>query len=202
MKQAVRLGTLLFLMLASLRPLAAQQAGAPAELRPNDAVRITVWGQPTLSGEFAVGGNGAIQHPLYQAVQATGMPVSEVTQRLRTFLLRYDTNPQFLVEPLVRVYVGGSVRQPTQYLLPADATVAQAVGQAGGPSDGGRLDHVVVHRGSTELRLDLTSEQDAQVAVRSGDQIMIGRRRNILQEYVGPTASLFAAVASIVAILR
>jgi polysaccharide biosynthesis/export protein len=203
MRYVAGFATLLMLTTGTWSPLSGQQAGsAQAVLRPNDAIRITVWEQPTLSGEFTVGGNGTIQHPLYQTVSATGVPIQEVEQRLRTFLLRYDTNPRFLVEPLVRVYVGGSVRLPTLYLVRADATVGQAVGQAGGPADDGRLDRVVVHRGGTELRLDLTSEQDARVVIQSGDQIMVGRRRNVLQEYVGPAASLFAAVASIVGILR
>ncbi|MGH7648806.1 MAG: polysaccharide biosynthesis/export family protein, partial [Gemmatimonadaceae bacterium] len=37
-------------------------------LHPGDEVRITVWRNPELSGDFPIGINGALVHPLYQAV--------------------------------------------------------------------------------------------------------------------------------------
>jgi protein involved in polysaccharide export with SLBB domain len=71
-----------------------------------------------LSGDFTVAANGTINHPLYREVQVTGIPMSAVEDRLRTFLARYATNPQFVVLPLVKIIVGGEVRNPNVFSVP------------------------------------------------------------------------------------
>ncbi|HLE56049.1 MAG TPA: polysaccharide biosynthesis/export family protein, partial [Rhodothermia bacterium] len=74
----------------------AQSAGGPQALNPGDQIRIMVWRNPELSGDFTVAANGTVNHPLYREVQVTGISMSAVEDRLRTFLARYTTNPQFV----------------------------------------------------------------------------------------------------------
>src|SRR6185503_9276044 len=78
-------------------------------LAPGDAIRITVWRKPEMSCDCTVAGNGTIIHPLYREVQVIGVPLSTVEDRLRTFLARYEQNPQFVIQPLVKIVVGGEV---------------------------------------------------------------------------------------------
>src|SRR5687767_3825792 len=123
-------------------PAAAQSPALTSALEPGDVVRITVWRKPELSGEFRIMVDGAIGHPLYQAVNVRGMGLPALTTRLREFLATYEQNPQVVIEPLLRVAVGGEVRLPNLYTLPVGTTIAQAVAQAGGASENGNLSRV------------------------------------------------------------
>src|SRR5690606_29389866 len=105
-----------------------------------DMVKVTVWRNAEMSGDFMVGVNGALRHPLYQEVPIAGVPLHEVEQRLAKFLTKYEQNPQIVVEPLFQVTVGGQVRTPNLYPLPRTTTISQAVALAGGATPDGRLD--------------------------------------------------------------
>src|SRR5207249_9319138 len=124
-------------------------------------------------------------------------------QRVRSFLARFETNPQFVIMPMLRVVVGGEVRQPNVYTVPPGTSVAQAIAMAGGPTDRGRLDRVRLLRGKSSLLLDLTSpsEESARTQMRSGDEIAVQRRRSIFQDYVAPGASVVAAMAALASII-
>ncbi len=195
---------LALLFIASSRQVVAQDAPAASgqTLNPGDLIRITVWRKPELSGDFAIGPSGTVIHPLYREVQVTGIPLSVVEDRLRTFLTRYETAPQFVIQPLVKVIVAGEVRTPNLFSVPPETTVAQAVALAGGPTERGLLNEVSLIRDRQIIRLDL-SRPDAQVSllqVRSGDQILVGRKGAAAREYFGPVASTIAAAAAIVSI--
>jgi protein involved in polysaccharide export with SLBB domain len=173
-------------------------------ISPGDQIRIVVWRKPEMSGDFAVAGNGTILHPLYREVQVTGVPLSVVEDRLRTFLLRYDTNPQFVIQPLVRVIVGGEAKSPNIYSVPPETTVQQAVAMAGGPTDRGALDDVRMVRDRQEVRVDLSrpNSEAALLQIRSGDVILIGRRGTGIRDFVAPVASSLGLIASLITVFR
>jgi protein involved in polysaccharide export with SLBB domain len=177
-------------------------AGAQS-LSPGDQIRITVWRKPEMSCDCVVAGNGTIVHPLYREVQVIGVPLTTVEERLRTFLTRYEQNPQFVIQPLVRVVIGGEVRTPNIYSVPPETTIAQSIALAGGPTDRGVLSQTRVIRDRQEIKMDLTRpDSDAGVLqIRSGDQILVGRRGRSPMEYIGPVASTIAAIAAVVSIL-
>lgn len=196
----VRVLVLVLAALLVLAPRAAQaQAGSPT-LQPGDVLRITVWENEAMSGEVTVGPDGALLHPLYRQLRVTGVPLTEVDARVRAFLERFVTNPQFVAEPMLRVAVGGEVRQPNLYSLSPGTTVAQAIVLAGGPTERGRLDRVRLVRGGAESLLDLTDPAAPMAAttVLSGDQYYVSRREpNFFREYVAPAGGLLAAVVSL-----
>ncbi|HEY0564741.1 MAG TPA: SLBB domain-containing protein, partial [Terriglobales bacterium] len=179
----------------------AQQAGSSSQrltLSPGDVVRIEVWQQKAYSGEFPVADDGTIVHPLYRELRVAGRPLNEVEGMFRDFLSRFLTNPTFSIQPLLRVVVAGEVRQPNIYTVPPGTTVAQVIAMAGGPTDRGRLDDIRLIRNATASRLDLT-RPDATATreeIHSGDEILMGRRRNIMQDIVAPSSSILAALAA------
>jgi len=182
---------------------ASAQTGASVEgLSPGDQVRIMVWRNTELSGDFTVAANGTLMHPLYREVQVTGIPISAVEDRLRTFLARYTTNPQFVISPLVKVVVSGEVRTPNVLAVPPETTVAQAIVLAGGPTAAAQLGHVRLIRDRQEIKIDLrrADSQAASLQIRSGDQIMIPTAKNILRDFIGPVTSTVGAVAAITSI--
>jgi polysaccharide export outer membrane protein len=185
-------------------PTAAVAAVADAQLRPGDVLRITVWRQPELSGDFHVLQSGTIGHPLYQNIVAVGTPLPELTERIRTYLTRLVNDPQVVIEPLVSVAVGGEVRTPGLYTLPLGTTISQAIAQAGGGGDEGSLRNVRLIRNGQREQIDLTDVRvnRASQPVQSGDQIFVSRRGNAFRDVIGPLASVLAAAAAIVTVSR
>ena len=154
--------------------LAAQvPAGSDAGLQPGDLVQITVWQRDELSGEFTVAPDGSLNHPLYRQVTVTGVPATQIEDRLRSFLSAYEANPQVVVQPLYRVTVAGQVMRPDIYNLPPGTSVSQAVNLAGGVTETGKRDDVRLYRSVNETRLDLTEPADLGTPVQSGDQIVV-----------------------------
>lgn len=193
---------LIVALAAAATPLVAQSStGAEDEavLSSGDVIRITVWRRPELSGEFPVTSSGALNHPLYREVRVAGVPLPTVEERLESFLARLESNPQFSIQPLFRVAVGGEVRQPNLYSLPAETTVAQAVALAGGLTERGRLDRVRLVRNGETVVVDLTGTgaELTDATVRSGDQILVDRRTSFFREVIAPVASVTAAIASV-----
>ena len=175
----------------------------PTTLQPGDAVEVTVWRQPDLSGEFAIAEDGSITHPLFRGVRVTGVPLAQVEERLDEYLKGLESNPQFVIQPLLRVSVGGEVRQPSLYRLSPETSIAEAVALAGGATERGRLDRIRLFRDGEEIRVDLTSPEAGigQESIRSGDQLFVERRRSIFRDYIAPAGSITAAIVSLVSVL-
>jgi polysaccharide export outer membrane protein len=195
-----RILLLLLLTLACAAPAGAQQ-DTTAAVRPADMVRLAVWRMPEFSGDFPVAPDGTIQHPLLTEVRVVGRTRAQVREQLREVLLRYENDPQFVFDYLYRVAVTGEVRLPNLYSLPPETTLAQAVAAAGGVSEFGRLGDVRLIRGGQEVVLDLRnpSPEVMEMRVRSGDQLRVLRRGSSFREYLQLTASIVAAVGSVVA---
>src|SRR5689334_7959706 len=100
-------------------------------LQPGDSIRVSVWRKPEMSGDFIVAPDGTITHPLYQAVKVGGIPFATAEVNLRNFLLRFEQDPQFVAEPLVRISISGEVGRPAVYALRPETSIAEAVAEAG-----------------------------------------------------------------------
>ncbi|HEX6923782.1 MAG TPA: polysaccharide biosynthesis/export family protein, partial [Longimicrobiaceae bacterium] len=182
----------------------AQSGNSEARvLQAGDAIRLTVWRQEDLSGEFPIAEDGSIGHPLLRDLRVAGLPLPEVEARIRERLASLATNPQFFVQPLLRVSVGGEVRQPSLYRLPPSTTIAEAVAIAGGASERGVLERVRLFRDGQMILIDMTSPEAglAQTPIRSGDQIYVDRRISIFRDYIAPAGSITAAIVSLIAVL-
>lgn len=174
-------------------------------LAPGDSIRVVVWRKPEMSGDFIVGPDGTITHPLYQAVRVGGVPFVTAEANLRNFLSRFEQDPQFVAEPLVRVAISGEVGKPAVYALRPETSIAEAVAQAGGPRDTGNRNNVRVLRreGSGRQReftvslLDPEGISSAALRVHSGDQIIIDRRKSFFRDIFLPSLSVIGSAASI-----
>src|SRR4051812_15189440 len=68
----------------------------PVILAPGDSVRVVVWRKPEMSGDFIVAPDGSITHPLYRSVRVGGVPFATAEANVRTFLARFEQDPQFV----------------------------------------------------------------------------------------------------------
>jgi polysaccharide export outer membrane protein len=186
------------------------QAQTPAQnseqvtLAPGDSIRVVVWRKPEMSGDFIVGPEGVITHPLYQAVRVGGIPFATARTNIRNFLARFEQDPQFVAEPLVRVAVSGEVGKPQVFAVRPETSIADAVAQAGGPSEDANRENVrVLRKGpdgrQRELRVNLIDPEGAAgtLRVNSGDQIVVDRRKSFFREVFLPGLSVLGSAASI-----
>jgi polysaccharide biosynthesis/export protein len=173
-------------------------------LAAGDSVRIVVWRKPEFSGDFVVAPNGGITHPLYRSVQVGGVPFATAEANVRRFLARFEENPEFVMEPLIRVAISGEVGRPQVFAVRPETTIAEAVARAGGTTDDGVRDRVRV------LRLDPNGQQNqlivnlsdptggsSRIPVRSGDQIVVDKRKNFLREVLVPVLGVIGSIASL-----
>jgi polysaccharide biosynthesis/export protein len=189
-------------------PSLAQDAPPPIDtntvLHPGDLVRVTVWRNVEMSGDFAVGQNGALLHPLYQAVPIAGVPLQEVDRRLRQFLTKYESDPQLVVIPLLHITIAGEVSKPSLYNLPRETSIGEAIATAGGPTEFGNLGKVLLFRGGKEYKIDLRSPLNAWATrpIESGDQIILTRRGSFWKDIFFPVIGLAGSAAAIINLTR
>jgi protein involved in polysaccharide export with SLBB domain len=173
-------------------------------LAPGDSVRVVVWRKPEMSGDFIVAPDGSITHPLYRTVRVGGIPFATAEANLRAFLARFEQDPQFVLEPLVRVAVSGEVGRPQVFAVRPETSIAEAVAQAGGPTSVGKRDQVRVLRRDAsgrqrEFYVNLLDPEgsSAMVRVHSGDQIVVDRRKSFFKDIFLPALSVVGSAASI-----
>ncbi len=201
------LGYLTLAALFGVTGLAAQTNARPPDqtvLSPGDTLRITVWRKPEFSGEFVIGADGTVIHPLFRAVKVAGVPIATAEANIRNFLLQYDQNPQFVMEPLLRVAVSGEVSRPSVFAVQPRTTIAEAIARAGGTTQNGNRGKVRVIRAESgsEQRVFLANLQDpadpvAASIVRSGDQVVVDRKKSFFRDILIPTFTVIGSVASI-----
>jgi protein involved in polysaccharide export with SLBB domain len=157
---------------------AASDDQSEYHLGAGDKVRINVFGEDTLSGEFLIpGGAGTISFPLIGDVQAAGLTVSE----LRTAIER-ELKPDYLKDPHVSIevlnyrpfYILGEVTKPGEYPYSNGLTVLNAVATANGFTDRANTRYVYIKRSGAGQELQM--KLDATTSVQPGDTVRIGER--------------------------
>jgi polysaccharide export outer membrane protein len=194
-------------MMLGARSLSAQTVAASADqmtLSPGDSVRIVVWRKPEFSGDFVISPDGSVSHPLFRDVKIAGVPLASAEANLRRYLSQYDQNPQFVMEPLLHLSVSGEVPRPLVFATQPGTSIAEAVARAGGTTQFGNRAHIRVIRNepSGNQRVFYANLQDpadrlAQSPVRSGDQIVVDRKKSFVKDIFLPTLGLIGSVASV-----
>ncbi|MEM5516231.1 polysaccharide biosynthesis/export family protein [Henriciella sp. AS95] len=184
------LGALLCWVLAACQaaPIISQQQ-APAEgtiaeraaseytLGPADKMRVTVFNEPELSGEFVVDGQGYVSMPLIGEVDVNGLTVRQF-QRLTEQKLAEG----FLREPRVSAevtnyrpyYILGEIARPGEYPYTNGLTVMNAIATAEGFTYRANR-KVIMIKGvddNQEFRIELTPT----TKVQPGDTIRVVER--------------------------
>lgn len=191
----------LFGFLSTISAVSSAQVfeAGPPTVHPGDHLKITVLSDDkALSGEFEVGPDSTLRHPLYNRVKVVGVPLPQLKETLAGFLRKFQREPQFDVEPLYKVSVGGEVRSPNILFLSPQTTVTDAVALAGGTTDRADLSRVTLLRDGRHQPLTLEgSASNGGMLVQSGDQISVAATRNI----TGTMLGIVGAVVSVVSLM-
>jgi polysaccharide export outer membrane protein len=146
-------------------------------LGPGDRLRISVFGEPELTGEFVVGTNGMVSYPLIGDHPVQGKTLGELTESLRGSLRRYVLQPNISVEVMNYrpFFILGEVENPGTYPYSAGLNVMNAVATAGGFSYRADTRRVYIKHADelAEREYGLTST----TPVLPGDTVRIQERR-------------------------
>ncbi|HWW28016.1 MAG TPA: polysaccharide biosynthesis/export family protein [Caulobacter sp.] len=176
---------------AAAPPPAAATAAAPApasvdtpvravpeyRLGVADKVRVNVFGEDALTGEFLVGGGGKISLPLIGEVQAAGLTISEFQNEVGNELRKgYIKEPRVSAEVLSYrpFYIMGEVNKPGEYPYTNNLTVLNAVATAEGFTYRANKRSVYIKRAEDPVEQSYPLTPLTKVA--PGDTIRIGER--------------------------
>lgn len=147
------------------------------KLENGDKVKVTVFNEQQLSGEFVVDGAGNLAFPLIGQVPVAGLSGSDVEQRLTERLSgRYLVNPKVSVEVLSQrpIYLLGEVGKAGEYPYRPGLNVVSAIALAGGFSPRASTNSVTIRRAiGGELK---DHPVDPSVLVYPGDMITVQER--------------------------
>lgn len=146
-------------------------------LGAGDKVRVTVYGEPTLSGEFFVTGSGLMSLPLIGEIKAGGLTVGQFQDAVQKSLSDgYLKEPRVSAEVLTfrPFYILGEVGKPGTYPYTAGLTVLNAVATAGGFTYRADKKSVYIKHNGETTEAKGALEPSTQVA--PGDTIRIGER--------------------------
>lgn len=167
---------------------AIQFAGAPGSgedvaagsyrLNPGDKMRIIVYGQNHLTGDYALDNAGVLSFPLAGQIKASGMTPGELERTIKSKL-----DPDYIRGASVSVevaskrpfYIIGEVRNPGSYPYVSGISVFNAVALAGGYTYRARENSFFIKRTGKDgqiVRVAATSN----TAIRPGDTIQVRER--------------------------
>ncbi len=165
-----------------LAPMAGHEAAAAATaanytLGAGDKLKITVFGEDDLSGDFVIAGDGTMALPLIGDVPAGGKSLRGLEQLITTRLKDgYLKAPQVSVEVINYrpFYILGEVQRPGSYPYVNGMTVLTAVALGGGFTYRARKEPIYVSRAGDEERKEMPVNPDDPIL--PGDVIRVRER--------------------------
>lgn len=159
------------------RYVSASEVISDYRLDVGDKVKVTVYNEPSLTGEFWVNPDGTISLPLIGNVSAKGKQVAQIAADAeRLFGDGYLRAPKVAMEVVIfrPFYILGEVTAPGQYPYATGMTAMNAVATAKGFTPRANRDVVRIRRQgeADEVNYRLTPE----LIVYPGDTIRIGER--------------------------
>jgi len=146
-------------------------------LRPGDVIRLRIWREPDMSGDFPVDEAGVVVFPRVGEYAVLDDTTETLQARLLADYQRYLRNPSIEIMVLRRVRIIGAVTSPGLHLVDATVSIADALALAGGATPIGDPDNIRIIRGDQEIAVDVSQTTKlGESLIRSGDQIFVPER--------------------------
>ncbi len=169
-------------------PPAPADTTGPASLEyrvsPGDILTISVLGEAEVSGPFLVAPDGTISMQLIGQVQAEGLTLPELTDKVTQALTKFIRKPQVAIAIQSTsgnqkfVYLLGQVNRPGAYPMQAGWTIAALMATAGGFTGAAELPRSFILRKDQTLPVNLEKllidgDTDANVELLPGDVVIV-----------------------------
>jgi polysaccharide export outer membrane protein len=170
----------MFFFAAALPGAAAAQ---DSPVQPGDHISIRIFRDSVVTYTLLVGPRGFIVLPYAGDIHVSGVAGNSVQDSVRASLSRFMSPASVEATLLRRIRMLGDVARPGIMFVDRTYNLRDAVALAGGPTDAGHADEVILERGGVRRIIrDWRSDSVSLAAVESGDQIIIPRlpwyRRN------------------------
>jgi protein involved in polysaccharide export with SLBB domain len=113
------------------RPVSLSAASVATHLQPGDKLKVTVYGEEALTGEYDINPNGYVTMPLIGAIRASGRTQLEfgrdIATRYRSGGFLQDPNVTVAVVQFQPFYVLGEATNPGEYPYRSGLNVHTAV---------------------------------------------------------------------------
>jgi polysaccharide export outer membrane protein len=163
----------------------AAESAAPAsqtsedayKLDAGDKLRVTVYGEPDLGGEYEVDGSGAVRLPLIGEIHAAGLGLHEFESGVKSALEQgylKDAKVSAEVINYRPFYILGQVNKPGEYPYVNGMSVLNAVATAGGYTPRASESNVYIRRKGAAKEQEVPTDQT--VKVYPGDIVRIPER--------------------------
>jgi polysaccharide export outer membrane protein len=154
----------------------AASTTSPA-LQPGDKIKVTVFGEDRLTGEYQIDSAGFVSLPLAGTIKAAGLSKQEMEQTLaKKFSSEYLRNPKVTVDVASYrpFYIMGQVEKPGEYPYKDGLNVMSAIAIAGGATYRAKQSAVEIqHVGETGFR---DYPMSPTIPVLPGDLIRVPQR--------------------------
>ncbi len=154
----------------------AAESSGDYRLGTADKVRVIVYNEPTLSGEFTVSDNGTQSLPLIGDVPANGRSPREVASDIQAKLADgYLREPRVSLDVLTYrpFYILGEVTKPGEYAYSNGLTALNAVARAQGFTYRANKRKVYLKRAGESAEKEVNIDG---LEIRPGDTLRIGER--------------------------
>jgi protein involved in polysaccharide export with SLBB domain len=152
-------------------------ATAVSRFQGGEKIRITVYNEPSLSGDYNIDPSGVVSLPLAGTVRAVGLTQREFEQELaKKFKSEYLRNPKVTVTILDYrpIYIIGEVAKQGELVYKPGLNILTALALAGGGTYRANRNYVLIqHIGETTMK---EYPQSAVTMILPGDLIRVPER--------------------------
>lgn len=153
------------------------QAAAPPQLQAGEKIHVTVYGEPTLTGDYQIDPSGFVSLPLAGTIKAAGLTQQQLEQALTAkFASGYLKDPKITVgiTEFRPFYIVGEVEKPGSYPYTGGLTVLSAIAIAGGTTYRANQSKVLIQHAGQDSMHEYNT--DSPIPILPGDIIQIPRR--------------------------
>lgn len=179
----------------------AANAQDPQALRPGDLIRLNIWREPDMSGQYIVDEAGTVVFPRVGEYSVLGETPATLEAKLLADYRQYLRNPSIDVTVLRRVLILGAVNDPGLKHVDPTVTIRDALAMAGGATALGDQNKIRIIRDNQEIAVDVSVDtRIVESIIRSGDQIYVPERSWVSRNSNVVATGLSASVALIIAL--
>jgi protein involved in polysaccharide export with SLBB domain len=161
-----------------VRPVSPSGAGIATRLQSGDKIKITVYGEEALTGEYDINPSGYVTMPLIGAIRAAGRSQAEfgrdISERYRRGGLLQDPHVTVAVVTFQPFYVLGEAASPGEYPFRSGLNVHAAVAMAGGFTYRASKSFVLIRHTGDEVWKEYPLTEPVPIA--PGDLIRVPER--------------------------
>jgi polysaccharide biosynthesis/export protein VpsN len=170
---------------------------------PGDKVILRVWREPEWSDSLLVDDAGGVVLPRVGRFHAMGLTPSAFQDSVQKRFAVYLRDPAVDLVVLKRVAVLGAVRKPNVYYVDPVTSLREVLAVAGGLDETGDPNGVEIVRDGTRTKVGKwRAVSETAVPIRSGDQVMVGKRAWFTRNAGTVFSSIAVAASVLVTALR